>query len=151
MADETNLQEMESYLRDVLPEKSFWVSNGRIIRNIYELASVIENMNYDIFKYHVAIDKNYFSKWVGEVLGDKNLAGEMLNAKTKEATFKIIKKRINAIEEHIYKEKLKWNAKETTENLFSKDNFTLANLLTAFGLGIVAGIVIGAFVFSYFS
>ncbi len=149
MPDKTNLEKLESFLRDVLPEKSFWVNNDRIIRNIYELASAIENMNDMTFRYHVDVGKNDFSKWVREVIRDEKLADDLLKASTKEALLKVIKKRITAIETNIYKEKLNW-IKEIPENCFSKDNFTLVNLLSAFGLGIVAGIVIGVFVFYYF-
>ncbi|MBT3406964.1 hypothetical protein HN419_07450 [Candidatus Woesearchaeota archaeon] len=55
-------------------DKAFQTLEGRMLRDIKELAYDLEKMNHVVFQHHVNSMKNDFSKWMGEVLGEKELS-----------------------------------------------------------------------------
>ena len=85
---------------DVKSDWSFWFSGGSIARNIYELVNTIEVLELGDFVYHVNEDhqKNDFARWIGEVLGDSDLANGLWNVLSQKKYVKKIKKRIKQIE-----------------------------------------------------
>jgi len=88
------------FLEDVRMDWAFWFCNSSVVRNIYELVNTIEGLTDSEFTYHVNEDnqKNYFAKWIGEVLGDSELANSLLNELNKRKYVKKIKKRIKKME-----------------------------------------------------
>lgn len=91
------LKNAAAYLADVQPEKSFWVNNGWIIRNLKELPLALRKMSNETFVYHVNKTKNDFAKWVEEVIGDKKLASEIKNAFTKAEMIAAVEKRLEQL------------------------------------------------------
>ncbi len=89
--------EAAKYLCDVSPETCFWVSNGPILKNVEELANALESMNNDIYAYHANKDKNDFSKWISEVIGDNKLANDLLSSKSKGSAVKKVRARLNSL------------------------------------------------------
>jgi hypothetical protein len=85
------------YLKDVPPEKSFWASNGWVIRNMEELPKALENMADETFTSHVNSDKNDFSTWIREVIGDKKLASIMQKVKNRQSAIDAINRRIKQL------------------------------------------------------
>jgi len=87
-------------LSDCKPDFSFWMCNGNIERNLYELLSAIKTSDDWIFKYHVNSDnnKNDFANWIRDVLGDKILADRLKNVLDKNRYVKIIERRIKQLE-----------------------------------------------------
>lgn len=85
------------YLCDVAPEQCFWVNNGPILKNMEELANALESMNDDAYSYHTDKDKNDFSKWVSEIVGDQKLANDLLSSRNKESALKKVKARLNSL------------------------------------------------------
>ena len=63
--------EARKFLGDVPPEQSFWVNNGQIFRNLGELANALPVMDGDSFRHHVNNEKNDFSRWINDIIGDK--------------------------------------------------------------------------------
>lgn len=61
-------------LDDVDGDKRFFVCDGSIIKNLKELGVVLKNMSDETFGYHVNEEKNDFSNWVKDVIGDEELA-----------------------------------------------------------------------------
>lgn len=90
-------EEAARYLCNADPEHCFWVNNGPILKNIEELTSALEAMNNDIYAYHVNKDKNDFSKWIGEVIGDSKLANDLLSSKNKSSAVNKIRARLNSL------------------------------------------------------
>ena len=84
-------------LSTVRPEKSFWINNGPIISNLKHLPKVVQGMNDEQFRYHVNKDKNDFSNWIKEVIGDKALADELKKTRTKDSFLKKLNKRIMSL------------------------------------------------------
>lgn len=85
------------YLCDAPPEKCFWVNNGPILRNMEELANALESMNDDAYSYHSSQEKNDFSRWVSEVIGDTKLANELLSSRNKSSALKKVKSRLTSL------------------------------------------------------
>jgi hypothetical protein len=83
-----------NYLGDVPADKVFWVNNGGILKNLGELAVAFKEISNEQFAFHVNKEKNDFSNWVKDVVGDKALAGSLLKTKTKAAALKAVKARI---------------------------------------------------------
>ena len=85
------------YLKDVPPEKAFWVSNGWVIRNMEELPTALGNMNDETFAFHVNKDKNDFATWAKEVVGDKQLAVTLRLVKSRTSAIEAVKRRIKQL------------------------------------------------------
>ena len=90
-------EEARKYLCDVVPEQCFWVNNGPIVKNLDELANVLPVLNDEIFEHHVNKEKNDFSNWINDVIGDKKLANDLLSSRSKEAALKKISSRLNSL------------------------------------------------------
>ena len=90
-------EEAKKYLCDTSPEQCFWVNNGPILKNIEELANALPEMSNDIFHHHVNNEKNDFSNWVKDVIGDDKLANDLLSSKTKDSAVKKIRSRLNSL------------------------------------------------------
>ena len=87
----------KKYLCSVRPEKSFWVNNGPIVNNLKSLPKTVEEMSEDQFNYHVNKEKNDFSNWIHEIIGDIVLAKELKMAKTKKTFLAKLKHRVEAL------------------------------------------------------
>ena len=90
-------EEARKYLCDVVPEQCFWVNNGPIVKNLDELANVLPVLNDEIFEHHVNKEKNDFSNWINDVIGDKKLANDLLSSRSKESALKKIKDRLTSL------------------------------------------------------
>ncbi|MBI4438645.1 hypothetical protein HY640_01810 [Candidatus Woesearchaeota archaeon] len=90
-------EQAKKMLSDCSPDKSFWVNNGPVMRNLNELSNVLKGLNEDQFCHHVNKEKSDFSKWVGEVIGDETLAKTLQKAKTKSAAITKINQRLETL------------------------------------------------------
>ena len=90
-------EESMSYLRDVAPEQSFWVNNGPILKNLEELANALPDMSSETFGHHVNNEKNDFSSWISQVIGDEKLANDLLSSKSKDSVLKKIRNRLDSL------------------------------------------------------
>jgi len=82
------------YLRNVSPENSLWIINGDIIKSLRELLKELKIMNDEAFRFHINKERNDFSKWIREVIGDRKLAVEFKKVKTRDKAIKAINNRI---------------------------------------------------------
>ena len=89
--------EAKKYLRDTPSEQCFWVNNGPIIKNLDELSNVLPEMKDETFHHHVNNEKNDFSSWINNVIGDKKLAHDLLSSRNKESAVKKLRSRLNAL------------------------------------------------------
>ena len=97
MAGILNKEEAGRYLCDAAPEQCFWVNNGPILKNLDELAIALAEMSDEIYSYHANREKNDFSKWINDIIGDKNLANDLLSSKGKGSALKKIRNRLNSL------------------------------------------------------
>ena len=90
-------EEAAKYLCNAASEHCFWVNNGPILKNVEELADALESISEDIYNYHANQDKNDFSKWISEVIGDSKLANDLLSSKNKSSAVNKIRARLNSL------------------------------------------------------
>ncbi len=90
-------EEAQRILRDVAPEQCFWVNNGPVLKNLDELYKALSEMGKDAFKHHVNREKNDFSSWVRDILGDQKLAEGIAKAASKSAIAAKVKQRLQQL------------------------------------------------------
>lgn len=84
----------KSWLSNVPEDKVFWCHDGRIMKNLEELGAGLQQMAEETFRYHVTEQRNDFSKWVQDVIGDYELSTELQNTGTKGRAAKVVADRI---------------------------------------------------------
>ena len=82
-------------LEKVSASDAFWLCTNHNLRSLTELVETLEGVNDDVFRYHVARDKNDFEVWIREVVLDKELAREIARVKTKETLIRKINERVS--------------------------------------------------------
>jgi hypothetical protein len=74
----------ENTIKRDAPETSYFVlCNGKPVKNIKELADVMEELEDQVFNYHVAPDKNDFATWIKDIFKDIELAEKLAGVKDK--------------------------------------------------------------------
>ena len=68
---------------EITPEKQFALCDGRIIKDLKQLAELLKNIDDDVFYHHVNEFKNDFATWINDVFKDENLAEEIGEIKDK--------------------------------------------------------------------
>lgn len=81
---------------DVEPEKAFWLNDGRMLKNLKELAQALETIDAALWEFHVNQEKNDFANWVEDVFGQKQLGSALRKVKNPKTAAKRIKEKINA-------------------------------------------------------
>jgi len=71
-----------SILADTEPEKSFWLSDGRTLKNLKDLKEALDTMDVEVWNSHVTAEKNDFANWVEGVFGDKQLGLSLRKVKS---------------------------------------------------------------------
>ncbi len=69
-------------MADTEPEKSFWMCDGRTLKNLRELKEALETMDTEVWNNHVTAEKNDFANWVEGVFGDKQLGLSLRKVKS---------------------------------------------------------------------
>ena len=75
---------MDSLSARVPQGQEFILSNGRVLKNLYELANALQSIDSDTFSHHVNSQKNDFANWIRHVYQDERLADEIERTKEKE-------------------------------------------------------------------
>ena len=79
---------------DTEPEKSFWLCDGRTLKNLKELAKAFEKMDKTVWNYHVTAEKNDFANWAEGVFGQKQLGAFLRKAKSPRTAAKRIQEKL---------------------------------------------------------
>ena len=87
-------QDAMKALSDVNPENSFWVCDGSILKNLDELLNFAKNAQDNVFSYHANEERNDFSNWVKDMMGDVKLAGDLSKTKDKKEAVRILNERV---------------------------------------------------------
>ncbi len=91
-------EEAKRRLGDVPDEKRFWCQNGKTIKNLRELGKALIDMSDETFHYHSGGERNDFSKWIREVVGDEKLANDLSKAKSRIQASQAVAQRISFLE-----------------------------------------------------
>lgn len=60
--------------RDIPQDKYFVLANGQPVKNVAELAAILDQIEDHVFHHHVSTDRNDFHNWVKDVFEDVELA-----------------------------------------------------------------------------
>ena len=88
-------EEAKKLLSNVPDHHAFRCCDGRVIRNMRDLGKTLAHMPEDSFRYHANQNKNDFSRWVKETLGDEKLARGLNRASDKNQALKELASRIS--------------------------------------------------------
>ncbi len=116
-------------LKRVKPEYSFKLHSGSDVDNLQGLLDALRIMSDSTFKYHVTKDRNDFSSWIIDVIGDEELAESIRNLKNKQSMIKEIENRMRFLESI------------SSESRVSA--FFMRHAILEFALGLLLGIVAG--------
>jgi hypothetical protein len=72
------------YLARVPEAYVFWCHDGQVFRDINDLLNGFDLMTDETFWYHANDEKNDFSCWIVDIIGDGELAKEVKKAKTRQ-------------------------------------------------------------------
>jgi len=81
-------------LKEVVPELSFRLHGGGVVRSIPGLKKALEQMPNDVFSHHVRNGKNDFAAWIKDVFKDETLAKAVEHCKTKDELQMILQLRV---------------------------------------------------------
>ena len=79
---------------NVPDDKVFWVHDGPVLRNVKDLCDYLPSMSDDTFNHHVSPERNDFSNWIKDVVGDKQLANEIGKCKNKDSACRKLKAKV---------------------------------------------------------
>ncbi|MBS3132756.1 hypothetical protein J4470_01325 [Candidatus Woesearchaeota archaeon] len=89
--------EARRILSKVALADQFWLCTNQNLRNLFSLALALEDVDDDVFRYHVNRDKNDFEVWIRDIIKDRELAREISRVKTKETLVRKIMERVRAL------------------------------------------------------
>lgn len=75
-------------------EHSFVLADGTKIGSLVDLAMNLTSMPTNVFRQHVNIFKNDFSKWVQQIYDDSNLARELMAVNEKDEVELVILRKL---------------------------------------------------------
>ncbi len=81
-----------AFAKDVPPEYSFWLCDGRVIRNLKSLADALSDMKSSTYSYHANSMKNDFADWIRDIVKDQQLSEAVRKAGRSQAAELIAKK-----------------------------------------------------------
>lgn len=96
--------ESRHLLRDVEFDRSFFAGNGSVFRNLKEFGQGLKKMDDQTFYSHANLEKNDFSAWIKDVIGDHPLAEEIKTAANRKDAGKIVKKRLGNLYRSYFRE-----------------------------------------------
>jgi len=60
--------------REIPADKYFVLANGQPVKNVAELAAILDQLEDHVFNHHVNVDRNDFHNWIKDVFEDIDLA-----------------------------------------------------------------------------
>lgn len=92
---ELNKEIAMRYLSPVPEQNRFWCKDGKVFSNLEEFQIGLNSMHIDVFKFHVNDDRNDFSTWIYDVIGDTELAKTLRKCNDKKTTIKRVRSRVS--------------------------------------------------------
>jgi hypothetical protein len=87
-------EDAKKILGDVQQDHCFYINDGQRLKNLNELYTALAGMDNATFSRHVNSEKNDFSNWIRDVIGDRKLAEKLSKAKTARKTINTVKQRL---------------------------------------------------------
>ncbi len=88
-------EQAQKILARVPEEYVFRCQDGRIFRDMRELAEALATMTDETFAYHSNAEKKDFSNWVIDIMGDKKLAQDLGKNANRAQAAKLVANRVS--------------------------------------------------------
>lgn len=98
---EINKETANRFLAPVPEQNKFFCKDGKVFSTLEEFDKGLDKMNHETFRFHANNEKNDFSNWVYDVIGDVVLADSLRKCKDKKNAQKKLKSRISYLKTHI--------------------------------------------------
>ncbi|MBD3310774.1 hypothetical protein GF351_06155 [Candidatus Woesearchaeota archaeon] len=82
-------------------DRRFFVNDGKILSELRELPAALRKMRKQTFDHHVNEERNDFSNWVNDVIGDSELADQITEAKSKTKMTRQVSQRVQALQKKV--------------------------------------------------
>ena len=92
-----NINMSKKFLEPVPEGQEFYCKDGKIFRKIEDLAEGLKKMDQETFFHHVNEERNDFSNWVKDVIGDTALASRMKRTKNQDKMVRGVIQRIASL------------------------------------------------------
>jgi hypothetical protein len=86
-------QHAERRLATVSDQHVFWCHDGRVLHSLHELKDALEMMSDEAYAYHANQEKNDFSNWVKDIIGDDKLSRDLSRSSDRRQAFEYVKAR----------------------------------------------------------
>jgi hypothetical protein len=107
----------QGLLRNAPQEQCFNLANGRVLKNLHELANALVSMDEQTFSHHVNRDKNDFANWIQGVFKDEKLAKQISKIRNREG----IRNRLNdALKEQAKSQQAQEPPRRILQNILAK-------------------------------
>ena len=90
-------KEAKKFLARVPEQCVFWCNDGHVLRDINELKDALAAMSDQTFCYHSNDEKQDFSNWIRDVVGDAKLAESLETAPDRENAARIVEERCSLL------------------------------------------------------
>ena len=96
-------EQAQKFLSKVPEEYVFRCQDGRLLRDMKELAEALTTMTDETFTYHSNLEKKDFSNWVREIIGDEKLARDLEKATDRTQAAKQVASRVGVLSRKLSK------------------------------------------------
>ncbi|MDD9954219.1 MAG: hypothetical protein OXR66_07855 [Candidatus Woesearchaeota archaeon] len=90
----TSRKRVYNLTREVPDHQYFILANGKPVKHVAELASLLDQLEEHVFDHHVTPDKNDFHSWVKDVFADVQLARKIAGVGSKKRLQLVIYKHL---------------------------------------------------------
>lgn len=98
----------KDYLKDVPPENYFRLADGREIRNLDQLLSILKDSGDTVFYEHVTPDRNDFVSWIRECIRYQELCNKLLPIKDRQSFLNVLGQEIDLLKNPKISETMKF-------------------------------------------
>jgi len=81
-------------MKNVPVKNAFYVIDGTVLRNLYDLADKLDKIESQHFNHHVTDEKDDFQAWVKDVIKEMELAEHLLESKSSDTHAKVVYRHI---------------------------------------------------------
>lgn len=92
--EKVSKKDAQKWLADVPAAYTFKCSDGCEIKNMPELAKALESMRADVFRFHSEDKRSDFGIWIADIIGDSELASELMTSRTREQAAEAVSTRV---------------------------------------------------------
>lgn len=101
MAIYVNRDKAKFYLSNALEDKCFFMKDGTVLKNIYELRDKLANTSQEEYNIYVSRINSDFANWVGGVFGNSKLEESLNKARTPKEARLYLDRNIQMLERNI--------------------------------------------------